>query len=572
MLHQTTKALLFDSSLVTRIMRADILVSLCLVACFNALNCQSVWPEPQQRITNGDVYIIDSNRFDFVQREYSASGCDIVDQAMYRSIIFQRSCPDWSWPQTHKNEKIRSRSYQRNGSIKQLYNISIYYRNCDLFPAQYMDEMYTLSIGSVARSLGLDENESSTLPTGEGTLIANSAWGVLRGLETFSQLIYQSQETDKVVINGTFILDYPRFTYRSILLDTARHFIPVPVLKQNLDAMMYNKMNVFHWHIVDDQSFPYESMNFPSLHRKGSYAKTHVYSQADIADIIEYARVRGIRVIPEFDSPGHTLSWGKGQPDLLSKCYSEEGKPTGDQGPIDPSKETSYSFLYNLMAEVAGVFPDRFIHLGGDEVDFKCWINNPGILQFMLQQNISQIEKLEEYYMNRLVKIVGGLNKSYIVWQEVLDNNVTLKSDTLINVWKWFGTSWQEEMAKVTKAGFQTIIYAPWYLNYIHYGPDWHTFYQADPTNFTGTDMQKKLVVGGGACMWSEYVDGSEMTPRLWPRASAVAERLWSSKDVQDVATARSRIKHHQCLLQKRGLRVEPVDGPGFCECDYTYV
>ena len=178
----------------------------------------------------------------------------------------------------------------------------------------------------------------------------------------------------------------------------------------------------------------------------------------------------------------------------------------------------------------------------------------------MEQMNITKVEKLEEYYMNKLVDIVGGMNKSYVVWQEVLDNNVTLKKDTLINVWKG---GWEAEMAKVTHAGYQAILSSPWYLNYIHYGVDWVPFYEAEPTNFTGTDLQKKLVIGGSACMWSEFVDGSEIIPRLWPRASAVAERLWSSRDTRDVESARTRIRHQQCLMQRRGIRVEPINGPG---------
>ena len=126
--------------------------------------------------------------------------------------------------------------------------------------------------------------------------------------------------------------------------------------------MVYNKMNVFHWHIVDDQSFPYESTTFPLLHENGAYdAETHVYSQRDIADVIEYARLRGIRVVPEFDSPGHTLSWGKGQEELLSVCYDDEGRPLQEQGPIDPSKESTFTFLTDFMKEVKDVFPDKFI-------------------------------------------------------------------------------------------------------------------------------------------------------------------------------------------------------------------
>lgn len=564
-----------------------LLLHLCCLRPPALVSCQSVWPEPQQKVTKKDVYVIDGSSFDFVLGADSSSGCDVVERAFqrYREAILRRGCPGWkaTWrrkPGLHHRRNHRSSNPFLPASIPNsvltLRNLTVYYRTCDPYPSTYMDEMYTLSIGSVARALDFDpadSNEVLSLRSGPGTLVANSAWGVLRGLETFSQLVYRtSTASSDLLINGTFILDFPRFTFRGILLDTARHFIPVPVLKQNLDAMAMNKMNVFHWHIVDDQSFPYESTTFPLLHENGAYnSETHVYTQRDIADVIEYARLRGIRVVPEFDTPGHTLSWGKGQEDLLSVCYDEHGHALdGEFGPIDPSKQSTYLFLSDLMREIVEVFPDKFVHLGGDEVDFKCWENNPGIQDFMEQLNITKIEKLEEHYMTKLVDIVSALNKSYVVWQEVLDNNVTLKQDTIINVWK--SGDWTREMEKVTKAGHQTILSAPWYLNYIHYGSDWHLFYESEPTDFNGTDQQKKLVVGGSACMWSEYVDGSEIVPRLWPRASSVAERLWSSKDVNDVAAARPRIKHHQCYMQTHGIRVEPIDGPGFCPCDQTYV
>ena len=117
------------------------------------------------------------------------------------------------------------------------------------------------------------------------------------------------------------IHDKPRLRHRGLLLDTSRHFIPVDDIYLTLDAMSYNKLNVFHWHIVDDTSFPYESSVFPELSSKGAFHPSMTYSPRSIQKIIDYARLRGIRVIPEFDSPAHTKSWGQGHPYLLSKCY-----------------------------------------------------------------------------------------------------------------------------------------------------------------------------------------------------------------------------------------------------------
>jgi hexosaminidase len=532
-----------------------------------------------------DIFSIDPEYFQFKIDALSPQNCELIDLAFkrYFDLTFDQSC--WKWtPDKHKHASLgrKSKLCGSQGSAsgnniicaedygdedydetkprrKQLENLTVSYRFCESFPYEGMDEMYTLMIGDRVR--------------GKSILFADTVWGVLRGLETFSQMVYRDDEDDKTFkVQASSILDFPRFSYRGLMIDTARHYIPVNVIKQNLDAMAYNKMNVFHWHVVDDQSFPYVSQRFPDLHIKGAYNhKTHIYTPRMVKDIIEFARIRGIRVIPEFDSPGHTLSWGKGKQELLSVCYDNETLlPLGTFGPIDPTRDSTYHFMREFYAEVTSVFQDSVIHLGGDEVDYECWKSNPDITLFMEAYNITTYEKLESYYMERLMGIIEQLERKVIVWQDVFDNKHKIDKDrTYIHVWKgWTPDEWQKELNAVTKAGMKAILSSTYYLNHLRYGIDWPDFYQHEPITFNGTEEQNDLVIGGSVCMWSEYVDGTGIMTRTWPRASAVAEKLWSAKEVKDLTSAAARIQKMQCVMKRRGLRVEPINGPGYCLCD----
>ncbi|XP_010168230.1 beta-hexosaminidase subunit beta [Antrostomus carolinensis] len=326
--------------------------------------------------------------------------------------------------------------------------------------------------------------------------------------------------------------------------------------------MAFNKFNVLHWHIVDDQSFPYQSIYFPELSDKGAYSYNHIYTPTDVHLVIEYARLRGIRVIPEFDTPGHTQSWGKGQKNLLTPCYNGE-QPTGSFGPVNPILNTTYDFMTRFFKEISSVFPDAYIHLGGDEVNFDCWKSNPEVKEFMKKQGFgTDYAKLESYYIQNILDIVSSYNKGYMVWQEVFDNNAKLKPDTVVQV--WMENNYAHELSRVTGAGFTAILAAPWYLDYISYGQDWKKYYSVEPLNFPGSEKQKDLLIGGEACLWGEFVDATNLTPRLWPRASAVGERLWSSSNVTSLQDAYKRLTNHRCRMLRRGIAAEPVF-VGYC-------
>ncbi|CAM4541404.1 hypothetical protein PO909_025914 [Leuciscus waleckii] len=503
----------------------------------------SLWPLPQKFQSSAVAFKLSPARFQIVYAKESSAGpsCSLLENAFRRYF-------EYMFGDLKKHEKSRKKA-----SDSDLVELKVWITaadpECDGYPSLQTDESYELTVDAPS-----------------AVLKAANVWGALRGLETFSQLVY---EDDYGVnnINKTDISDFPRFAHRGILLDSSRHFLPLKVILANLEAMAMNKFNVFHWHIVDDPSFPYISRTFPELSQKGAYHPfTHVYTPSDVKMVIEFARMRGIRVIPEFDTPGHTQSWGNGIKDLLTPCYSGS-TPSGTFGPVNPILNSSYEFMAQFFKEISTVFPDAYIHLGGDEVDFSCWKSNPDVRKFMEQQGFgTDYSKLESFYIQRLLDIVAATKKGYMVWQEVFDNGVKLKDDTVVEV--WMGNKMEEELQNVTGAGFTTILSAPWYLDYISYGQDWQRYYKVEPLSFPGTDAQKKLVIGGEACLWGEYVDATNLTPRLWPRASAVAERLWSDKSVTDVNKAYNRLTKHRCRMVKRGIPAEPLF-VGHCRHEY---
>jgi len=531
-----------------------------------------VWPKPKVSKPQQEFLVLRSNSFRFeVTSENIHGPCDILDNALTRFTkrVFPPAAANVYSHLDPQHRKKRRREARKELKNDQMYKgfldvVEIVMNNkagCEKYPHMDMDEHYEVKINSP------DE-------PGRARIIAFSIWGILRGMETFSQLVYASMEfgdTVQYIVNGTQIMDSPRFTHRGILMDTSRHYIAKSVIRDNLDLMEMSKFNVFHWHMTDDPSFPYVSKKFPDLSKEGAWHETiAVYTQEDVADIIEYARMRGIRVVSEFDTPGHTQSFEPGQPGLLTECYDHRGQKNGFYGPLNPTKKRVYAFLEAFFEEITQVFPDKYLHLGGDEVDFKCWQSNPEITTFMKKWNMSgDFHKLESIYIKKLLDIVSSYptNNGYIVWQEVFDNGVEVKNDTIIHVWKG---QWEWEMAKVTGKGLRAILSSPWYLNYISYGSDWTKYYLAEPLDFYGGEEQKHLVIGGEACMWDEFVNSVNLTPRMWPRASAIAERLWSPRETRDIHEAKERIQEMECRMLQRGYPVEPINGPSFCNVDWN--
>ncbi|ORX63753.1 hypothetical protein DL89DRAFT_67717 [Linderina pennispora] len=285
-----------------------------------------------------------------------------------------------------------------------------------------------VSVESTDEALGLETDESYTLDvpvSGKASLKAKSPYGVVRGLETFSQLV-SSNGNSKVVVNTPIsIKDAPAFPHRGVLFDTSRNWYSVDAVKHTLDAMSYNKLNVLHWHIVDSQSWGIESKTYPELHQKGAYSDKQLYSYKDIKDIVQYAKNRGIRVIPEFDVPGHTYAVGLSHPEIMSCLDVQPGwdkyAAEPPSGQLNIAKDGSIEFAKNIFKEYAALFPDNVIHVGGDEVNMHCWETDPDVQKYLAANKNETVESLLLSWYGKLHNYVGkDLKKTAFTWEETL--------------------------------------------------------------------------------------------------------------------------------------------------------
>jgi len=392
----------------------------------------------------------------------------------------------------------------------------------------------------------VDEDESYTLdvtPSG-AHLQAATVVGAMHGLATLEQLI--QPDDDGPFFPAVSIHDTPRFRWRGLMLDCARHFMPIDVLKRTLDGMASVKLNVFHWHLSEDQGFRIESKAFPKLTEFGSDG--FFYTQEQAREIVAYARERGIRVIPEFDMPGHTSAWFVGYPDLASAPgpFQIERKFGVFDPVMDPTRDSTYKFLDTFLGEMAAIFPDHFLHIGGDENNGVEWKNNPRIQNFMREHNLKDTAALQNYFNERLLKILEKHGKHMIGWDAILTPN--LPKDVMVQSWRGF-----DSLAAGAKNGYKGILSAGYYLNLMSNAEE---HYLVDPLPQT-TDLspeQQALILGGEACMWMEQTSPVDIDSRVWPRTAAIAERLWSPRTVSDMDDMYRRLQAESLRLEAFGL------------------
>lgn len=400
------------------------------------------------------------------------------------------------------------------------------------------------SAGRPTVALGDDESYTLTVTDKQARITAPQSLGIFRGLWTLEQLIRVEGRAAR--IPAVTIEDRPRFPWRGLLIDVARHFMPVEVIKRNLDAMEAVKLNVLHWHLTDDQGFRVESLKFPKLHEQGSDGL--FYSQEQIREIVSYARDRGIRVVPEFDVPGHSTSWLVGYPELGSGTgpYTLIRTWGVHDNNLDPTRDETYGFSDDLIAEMTALFPDEYFHIGGDEVTPKQWSTNPLIQEFMYKNGLRTASDLQGRFNARMAQILKKHGRKMVGWDEILRPD--LAKEAVIQSWRG-----AEALAAAVGSGHEGLLSHGYYLD--HMMPaSFH--YAADPIPDASKldEIQKRRVLGGEACMWTEFADQRTIDSRIWPRAGAVAERLWSPREVNDVDDMYRRLAALDRRLDKLGL------------------
>ena len=392
----------------------------------------------------------------------------------------------------------------------------------------------------------IDEDESYHLTTTPTSLRIEAATtvGALHALETLFQLIQPSGAG--YVIPALQIDDNPRFRWRGLMIDCGRHFEPLDALKRNLDAMAAVKLNVFHWHLTEDQGFRIESKLYPKLTGMGSDG--NFYTQQDARDLVAYARDRGIRVVPEFEMPGHSAAWLFAYPEFASGTV-----PTGirrqfgvSDTAIDPTREETYQFIARFLGEMTTLFPDAYLHIGGDETPAPDWKTNPRILAFMKAHDLHDNEALQAFFNRRILTILSGLNRRMVGWDEIY--NPALPKDVVIQSWRG-----DASLAAAAANGYQGVLSAPYYLDGMKPAS---AGYLADPipADTKLTPAQQKFVLGGEVCMWAEQLDSRTLDSRVWPRTAAIAERFWSPQSLRDVDDMYRRLEPVSLELQTLGL------------------
>lgn len=459
-----------------------------------------------------------------------------------------------------------------------------------------VDESYTLQVAA----------DSSEIE-----IIAETVWGVLHAFNTLRQIVIFDETTGKFIIEEPVVIeDAPLYPHRGIMVDTGRHFYPVSTIMKHIDALEMSKMNIFHWHFEDATSWPLYIPSFPNM-TKDAYSRKEIYSTQDVKTIVEYAKARGVRVIPEIDIPGHSFSgWKQTDPEVMA-CATSEYSNNINSYQLDILYPGTYDVLETVYNDLSEIFPDNFFHMGNDELETTCFDYSKHIQEWLAEDPIRTHNDVLEYWVDHALPIMNQIpDRRLIMWEDaVLSDKISAKNipkNVIMQSWN-NGTKFIQELVH---QGYDVIVSSAdfYYLDcgFSGYVSDDPRYDEQEPTvipsfNYEGsagswcgpykswqrmytfdfdqglTEEEKKKILGAEAAMWSEQADETVSESKIWPRTAALAELVWSGNRDENgnkrAGDLTQRIMNFREFMVANGISAAPLM-PKYCiqhphACDY---
>ncbi|WP_018477257.1 beta-N-acetylhexosaminidase [Pontibacter roseus] len=425
-----------------------------------------------------------------------------------------------------------------------------------------------------AKAIDRDEMYTLVVAGKDVTIRAKDTGGMVYGIQTLLQL-FPLKPVQEVKVPDVEIRDYPRFAYRGMHLDVVRHMFPLDFIKKYIDYLAFHKMNTFHWHLTDDQGWRIEIESYPKLNSIGSWRDSTLighfkaaparydttryggfYTKDEVREVIRYAAMRGINIIPEIDIPGHSratiaaYSELSTRPDSTWSVATTWGMYNRHNNVLQPNPAT-FKFLKTVFQEVAELFPSEYFHLGGDETSKLWWKADPVSQKFIKDHNLKDEKGLQTYFVEQVAGYLAEKGKKVIGWHEILEGD--LSTSTLIMNW-----GGEKEGIAAAKRGHQVIMSPGRPLYFDHYqskDPNdslaIHGYNPLDAVyNFEPVpDTLRKLnldhyIIGAQGNLWTEYIGSTaKVEYMVFPRMTALSEVLWSPREKRDFADFKRRLK-----------------------------
>lgn len=493
--------------------------NVCRLTCGEDIG--TLWPVPSGRVINSRRYLaFDIHRL-----------IQFIPELLHSSIYYDKA---WMRFKDMQMKKIKGFP---NSTVDAALIIDVHADTNDMTLNYDTDESYTLETVRTTENIVVN-------------IVAKNFYGIRHALETLSQLIvFDEFRSELVILCPVKISDGPKFPHRGISFDTSRNFYPISAIKRTIEGLAMVKLNTFHWHITDSQSFPFVIKSHPEITKLGAYSPDKVYTPENVKEVIEFGKSRGVKVIPEFDTPAHI---GEGwQNTGLVICYKDPPMIAQWRGHFDPTKDELYDVLEDIYKEFVDAFTPSLFHIGADEVGIGCWNSSTAIKEWMTARGMGHTKEgfmeLWGYYLQKSVERLDkslGSSVPLILWTSSLTEEPYLtkyidKDRYIVHVWleknhtdiKTLLENGYKLIMSNTDALYLDCGVGGWVdkgLNWCSPYKTWQTLYQNKIGDIAGEYVSQ--VYGAEVAIWSESIDPTIVDLRIWPRASAFAERMWSGK------------------------------------------